>query len=158
VRTVDVRGVDEVDSGVDDGAQQGDRAVTVGVLAPHLLARQLHRAEADPADDEVATDGDDARHGAPFLVGRARATLYRNLSTRTSSVGAFTRRTSAQPMQPRRPGRHEGDADTPTVAFADRQPALGALRFAPPAAAMRDTDKALAKQLRRSAQKACTRS
>ena len=62
--TVDVSGVDEGDSSRDDVAQKRDATVSVWVVAPDLGPGELHRAEADATDREIATD----RHRGQWFV------------------------------------------------------------------------------------------
>ena len=66
--SVGVRGVDEVHVQLDRAAQQCERAVAVLRLAPDALARDPHRAEAQPAHGHVAAERELARGGGggPF--------------------------------------------------------------------------------------------
>ena len=50
MRPVDIRGLDKRHAFSDHLAEEGDRAVMVGVLAPDLGPGQLHRAVADRSD------------------------------------------------------------------------------------------------------------
>ena len=97
VRAVHVGGVDECHAGVDDVAQQRDPAVVVGVIAPHLVTGQSHRAEADPADGQVASD----RHGfrdrydcahiqVPFVVTSGGVKLRRSHRPRKGLVAPLS--------------------------------------------------------------------
>jgi hypothetical protein len=54
VRTVELRGVDVVDAEFDRPFQHGDRLVVVSGRAEDAGSGELHGAEANPADGEVA--------------------------------------------------------------------------------------------------------
>ena len=61
VRPVRIRRIDEVDVELGEPAQDPQRLVAVGGLAPHPLAGDAHRAEAEAMDGEVVGDLD-GRH------------------------------------------------------------------------------------------------
>src|SRR5450432_3977467 len=48
--------IDEIDSQVDRAPQDGDRFRMVAWFSPDAGAGELHRAEAEPANGNVATD------------------------------------------------------------------------------------------------------
>ena len=57
-RAVGVGGVDEVDALLDGGADDAQRAVAVGRLAPDAGAGQLHGAVAEAVDGQVPADAE----------------------------------------------------------------------------------------------------
>jgi hypothetical protein len=57
VRTVRVRGVDEVDAQLDRAPEHPQALVPIGRFAPDARSGDLHGSVAEPVDDEIPTEG-----------------------------------------------------------------------------------------------------
>jgi hypothetical protein len=76
-RSVGVGGVDERDAELDRAAQHPHGAVGVGGVAPDAGPGQLHRAEAEPDDREVAAQPEGAARGGGDGAGHGRSEIRR---------------------------------------------------------------------------------
>src|SRR3954452_12960052 len=100
IRAVGVGGVDQADTELDGPSQYADRLLTVTGLAPDALAREAHRAVAEPDDWQVAADVK-----APALDGWACACIHGHGSL-------------IEPRQTPRPRRHPRARRPPPVRTA----------------------------------------
>jgi hypothetical protein len=72
IRSIRIRRVDEVDAELDRTAQDCDGFRPISWLAPHAVACQLHRTEAQPVNAKIAAD---CERAAP--CGRLLVSVYR---------------------------------------------------------------------------------